>query len=55
MEYATQAFGTICSHLAMKGATAISIKELAGHQHLTTTQRYMHLSPAERVPDDPEP
>jgi site-specific recombinase XerD len=40
---------TFCSHLAMKGATTISIKELAGHQQLTTTQRYMHLSPAEKA------
>ena len=34
---------TFCSHLAMKGATAISIQELAGHAHLSTTMRYMHL------------
>jgi site-specific recombinase XerD len=33
-----------CSHLAMRGAAAI--QELAGHQDLGTTQRYMHLSPA---------
>ncbi|MGC4084423.1 MAG: tyrosine-type recombinase/integrase [Vicinamibacterales bacterium] len=37
---------TFCSHLAMKGAPARSIQELAGHRDLTTTQRYMHLSPA---------
>jgi site-specific recombinase XerD len=37
---------TFCSHLAMKGAPARAIQELAGHQDLTTTQRYMHLSPA---------
>jgi integrase len=37
---------TFCSHLAMRGAPARSIQELAGHQDLTTTQRYMHLSPA---------
>jgi site-specific recombinase XerC len=37
---------TFCSHLAMRGAPARAIHELAGHQDLTTTQRYMHLSPA---------
>jgi integrase len=37
---------SFCSHLAMKGAPARSIQELAGHQELGTTQRYMHLSPA---------
>ena len=35
-----------CSHLAMRGAPALSIKELAGHSDLATTQRYMHLTPA---------
>ena len=35
---------TFCSHLAMQGATAKAIQELAGHQDLTTTQRHMHLS-----------
>ena len=34
------------SHLAMRGAPARAIQELAGHQDLSTTQRYMHLSPA---------
>jgi integrase len=29
----------------MKGAPARAIQELAGHQDLATTQRYMHLSP----------
>ena len=37
---------TFCSHLAMRGAPARAIQELAGHQDLTTTQRYMHLNPA---------
>jgi site-specific recombinase XerD len=37
---------TFCSHLAMQGAPAKAIQELAGHQDLATTQRYMHLSPA---------
>ena len=35
---------TFCSHLAMRGAPARAIQELAGHQDLSTTQRYMHLS-----------
>jgi integrase len=37
---------TFCSHLAMRGAPARAIQELAGHQDLGTTQRYMHLSSA---------
>jgi integrase len=39
---------TFCSRLAMKGAPAKAIQELAGHQSLGTTLRYMHLSPAAR-------
>jgi integrase len=41
-----------CSHLAMKGAPARAIQEVAGHADLSTTQRYMHLSPA-ATEDDP--
>jgi integrase len=37
---------SFCSHLAMRGAPARAIQELAGHKDLSTTQRYMHLSPA---------
>ena len=37
---------TYCSHLAMRGGSARSIQEPAGHQNLATTQRYMHLTPA---------
>jgi hypothetical protein len=32
----------------MQGATVKAIQELAGHQDLATTQRYMHLSPAHK-------
>jgi len=35
-----------CSHLAMRGAGARAIQELAGHRDLSTNQRYMHVSPA---------
>jgi site-specific recombinase XerD len=35
---------TFCSHLAMEGAAPRIIQELAGHEDLSTTQRYMHLT-----------
>lgn len=40
---------TFCSHLAMRGATAKAIQELAGHADIKTTMRYMHLSPAHKA------
>jgi integrase len=51
---------TFCSHLAMRGAPARAIQELAGHKDLSTSQRYMHLSPAAveaaiRLLDEPAP
>ncbi len=30
----------------MRGAPVCAIQELAGHKDLSTSQRYMHLSPA---------
>lgn len=51
---------TFCSHLAMRGAPARAIQELAGHEDLKTTQRYMHLTPgalegAIRLLEQPSP
>jgi integrase len=40
---------TFCSRLSTKGAPAKAIQELAGHQSLGTTLRYMHLSPGARA------
>jgi integrase len=31
----------------MKGAPSRAIQELAGHQSITVTNRYMHLAPGE--------
>ena len=36
---------TFCSHLAMMGMAAQTIRKLAGHSSLSITERYMHLSP----------
>lgn len=38
---------TFCSHLAMRGAPALSIQKLAGHKDLGTTLGYMHLANGE--------
>jgi integrase len=37
---------TFCSHLVMRGAAMRCVQELVGHQDMTMTQRYSHLSPA---------
>jgi integrase len=34
---------SFCTHLAMAGKPPTVIQELAGHRHLTTTMRYMHV------------
>ena len=34
---------TFCTHLAMRAAPVRTIQELAGHQDIQTTLRYMHL------------
>ena len=37
---------TFCSHLVMRRAAMRAVQELVGHQDLSMTQRYAHLSPA---------
>jgi integrase len=37
---------SFCSHLAMRGAPARAIQDLARHAHMMTTARYMHLGPS---------
>jgi site-specific recombinase XerD len=39
---------TFCSHLATRGAPPKAIQELAGHESLSTTLRYMHLAESAR-------
>ena len=34
---------SFCTHLAMAGKPPTVIQELAGHRHLATTMRYMHV------------
>jgi site-specific recombinase XerD len=51
---------TFCSHLVMRGAPMRAIQELVGHQDLTMTQRYSHLTwpalaDAVRLLEPPEP
>ena len=36
---------TFCSHLAMQGMNPRIIQGVAGHENLTTTERYMHFAP----------
>ncbi len=36
---------TFCTRLAARGVPVRTIQELAGHAHLTTTQRYLHAAP----------
>lgn len=42
---------TFCSRLVMAGASTLAIREPAGHTSLTTTMRYMHLSPTAKAAD----
>lgn len=38
---------SFCSHLALRVAPAVAIKELAGHSSIAVTNRYVHLGPGE--------
>lgn len=40
---------TFCSHLAMRGASTRTIRDLAGHASISTTERYMHLADGEKT------
>lgn len=40
---------SFCSHLAMRGAPLVVIRELAGHKNIATTMKYMHLSPGAKT------
>ena len=40
---------TYCANLAMRGAPAKAIQELAGHADITTTMGYMHLTHTARA------
>ena len=39
---------TFCAHLAIRGAPPRAIQELAGHTDLSTTERYLYLTPSAR-------
>ncbi len=45
-EQATEGKHTFLSHLAMRGAAPLAMKDLRAHRHLATTMRYLHLSPS---------
>jgi integrase len=36
---------TFCSRLVQRGVHLVTVKELAGHSHVTVTMRYAHMSP----------
>ena len=40
---------TFASYLAMGGADVVTIKRLMGHSSVSTTERYMHVSPAHQA------